>query len=196
MGPRPWSGRVFIGMSLDGYIARPDGSIDWLTDAAERPHIAATTAHPALVWETFFPNVDTVVMGRSTYETVSKFPQWPFANKNVIVLSSHPRTDPRVRSARTLDEAGMLLAEAGAKDVYIDGGRTIQSFLAAGLIDEITVSIAPVLLGRGRRLFGDLPADILLTLQGHHATAADGLVRATYAVAVRSRRDSNARHPL
>ena len=73
----------------------------------------------------------------------------------------------------------------GATRVYIDGGRTVQAFLAAGLVDEITVSIAPVLLGRGYRLFGDLDRDVLLTLRGHHSTLDYGLMRVTYDVQAR-----------
>lgn len=84
--------------------------------------------------------------------------------------------------ARTVEAARDLLDARQAERVYVDGGRTIQAFLAAGLIDEITVSIAPVLLGHGIRLFGDLDRDVLLTLRGHHSTAEDGLVRVTYDV--------------
>ena len=82
-------------------------------------------------------------------------------------------------------EARGVLANLGAERVYVDGGRTIQSFLSAGLIDEITVSIAPVLIGGGSRLFGDLDRDVLLTLRGHHSTSGDGLLRATYDVVPR-----------
>jgi dihydrofolate reductase len=180
--PRTWTGCVFIGMSLDGFIARPDGDLDWLTDPAVRPHTAASTAHPALEWETFFPTVDTLVMGRSTYETVLGFEEWPFEGKRVIVLSTTLEADDRVAVARTVDEAHELLDAETAARVYIDGGRTIQSFLAAGLVDELTVSIAPVLIGRGARLFGELTEDVHLTLRGHHSSEGDGLVRVTYDV--------------
>ncbi|MCP1415484.1 dihydrofolate reductase family protein [Paenarthrobacter sp. A20] len=92
-----------------------------------------------------------------------------------------PRND-KTPVVRSVHEAHQLLEAERAARVYVDGGRTIQAFLAAGLIDEITVSIAPVLLGRGRRLFGDLDNDVLLTLRGHHSTHDDGLLRATYDV--------------
>ncbi|HEY8722087.1 dihydrofolate reductase family protein [Pengzhenrongella sp.] len=183
---RHWQGCVFIGVSLDGFIARPDGNLDWLTAPTVRQHIAPETTAPALVWETFFPTVDPLVMGRSTYETVLGFDEWPFDDKTVIVLSTTLRTeDPRVTVASSLDEAQRLLAMHDAQRVYIDGGRTIQSFLSAGLVDELTVSIAPVLIGSGSRLFGDLDHDVLLTLRGTHATGDDGMVRITYAVATR-----------
>lgn len=70
---RTWRGCVFIGTSLDGYIAKPDGDLSWLTAPEPREHAADEGDHPALVWETFFPTVDTLVMGRTTYDTVSGF---------------------------------------------------------------------------------------------------------------------------
>lgn len=182
---RTWRGCVFIGTSLDGYIAKPDGDLSWLTAPEPRDHAADEGGHPALVWETFFPTVDTLVMGRTTYDTVSGFEEWPFEGKTVIVLSTTLDASDRAQVVRSVDEASDFLARVGAERVYVDGGRTIQSFLSAGLVDEITVSMAPVLLGRGSRLFGDLDRDVLLTLRGHHSTAGDGLVRATYDVARR-----------
>jgi dihydrofolate reductase len=182
---RTWHGCVFIGTSLDGYIAGPDGDLAWLTDPSPRPHTTDSTAHPALVWETFFPTVDTLVMGRSTYETVLGFDSWPFEGKRVIVLSTTIPSNNQVHVVRSVSEAQQMLDAEGAARVYVDGGRTIQAFLAEGLIDEITVSIAPVILGRGRRLFGDLDQDMLLTLRGHHSTHDGGLLRATYDVHTR-----------
>ncbi|MBB2923391.1 dihydrofolate reductase family protein [Cellulomonas cellasea] len=180
---RAWTGCVFIGVSLDGYIAKPDGDLAWLTDPAPRDHVVGTADRPALVWETFYPGVDVLVMGRATYETAVGFDAWPYAGKDVVVLSTTlPDDDDRVRVARSLEEVRALLAGLGATRVYVDGGRTVQSFLSAGLVDELTVAIAPVLLGRGARLFGELDHDVLLTLRGSHATADDGLVRITYAV--------------
>lgn len=182
---RSWTGCVFIGTSLDGFIARPDGDLNWLTDPAVRPHTAETTAHPALTWETFFPTIDTLVMGRATYETVLGFNDWPFDGTRVIVLSTTIEEDDRIEIARSVDEAVLLLESGSTVRVYVDGGRAIQAFLRAGLIDELTVSIAPVLLGQGRRLFGDLTSDVLLTLRGHHSSEGDGLLRATYDVHTR-----------
>lgn len=124
-------------------------------------------------------------MGRSTYDTVSGLEDWPFEGKNVFVLSRTLDASDHAQVVRSVDEASSMLTATGAENVYIDGGRTIQSFLSAGLVDEITVSIAPVLLGRGSRLFGDLDGDVLLTLRGHHSTHDDGLVRVTYDVARR-----------
>ena len=182
---RSWRGCVFIGTSLDGYIAKPDGDLTWLTAPRPREHTTDEGTHPALVWETFYPTVDTLVMGRTTYDTVSGFDQWPFEGKDVIVLSTTLEASEHTQVAQTVDEASAMLTAQGAARVYVDGGRTIQSFLSAGLVDEITVSIAPVLLGRGSRLFGELDRDVLLTLRGHHSTDGDGLVRVTYDISPR-----------
>jgi dihydrofolate reductase len=180
---RAWRGCVFIGVSLDGYIARADGDLSWLTDPTLRPHRAGPSDPPATVWETFFADIDTIVMGRTTYETVLGFGEWPFAGKRVIVLTTTlPEEDARVTVARSVDCVCAVLGSTRARRVYVDGGRTIRSFLSEGLIDEITVSIAPVLIGSGVRLFGELDQDVLLTLRGTHATAEDGLVRITYDV--------------
>jgi dihydrofolate reductase len=174
---------VFIGTSADGKIAREDGTLEWLTNPPTRHHdVAAPNDRPALVWETFFPTIDAIVMGRGTYDSVLGFGEWPFEGRHVIVLTTRSDIeDPRVRVVGSIDAARTLLDELEVRDVYIDGGRTIQSFLRAGLIDELTISIAPIILGSGRSLFGDLDADVLLTVRGSHATN-DGLVRTTYHV--------------
>lgn len=87
---RSWRGRAFIAMSLDGYIARTNGGLDWLQADSARDHQGDVTHYPAEVWGTFFPSIDTILMGRKTYETVARFDEWPFADKNVIVLSARP----------------------------------------------------------------------------------------------------------
>lgn len=183
MTARTWRGRVFIGVSLDGKIARDDGTLDWLTDLPDRQHdVDGLPGHPALVWETFYATVDAIVMGRATYDSVLGFGEWPFAGRHVIVLTTRDDlADPRVRTAASIADATSLLDELGAREVYLDGGRTIQSFLRAGFVDELTVSVAPIVLGAGRPLFGDLDADVQLAVRGSHATA-DGLVRTTYEV--------------
>src|SRR5690606_21680203 len=96
------------------------------------------------------------------YEVVLSFGAWPYEGKRVLVLSTtlDADADERVTVVRDLGEARRLLADSGAKGVYIDGGRVIQSCLAAGLVDELTISQVPVLIGDGTRLFGSLPHDI------------------------------------
>jgi dihydrofolate reductase len=152
---------VFIATSLDGYIARPDGSIDWLTERGER---AGDTGY-----DEFMASIDTVVVGRNTYERVLTFDSWPYDGKQVEVLSTTlaQDADERVIVHRTLDGLVETLNDRGARRVYADGGAVIQTFLRAGLLNELTITTAPVLLGAGIRLFGDLDADISLT---HNAT--------------------------
>lgn len=183
MTSRTWRGRVFIGTSADGKIARENGDIEWLTDLPSRHHDVAGEHGPAaLVWETFFAGIDAIVMGRATYDSVLGFGEWPFDGRHVIVLTTRSDiSDPRVRTASSIDDATRQLNALEAREVYVDGGRTIQSFLRAGLIDELTLSVAPIILGGGRSLFGELDADVHLRIRGSHATA-DGLVRTTYDV--------------
>ncbi|MFC7431824.1 MULTISPECIES: dihydrofolate reductase family protein [unclassified Agrococcus] len=183
MTSRTWRGRVFIGTSADGKIAREDGTLAWLTDLPARDHrVDAPSAHPALVWETFFDTIDAIVMGRATYDSVLGFGEWPFGGRHVIVLTTRGDVDDaRVRTAASIDDATRLLDALGAREAYVDGGRTIQSFLRADLVDELTISVAPIVLGSGRSLFGELDADVQLVVRGSHATD-DGLVRTTYDV--------------
>jgi dihydrofolate reductase len=152
---------AFIATSLDGYIARPDGSIDWLTGRGEQ---AGDTGY-----DEFMSSIDTVVLGRKTYELVLTFDFWPYEGKQVEVLSTTlaPDADERVIVHRTLDALVETLDDRGAHRVYTDGGTTIQTFLRAGLLNELTITVAPVLIGSGIRLFGDLEADLPLT---HNAT--------------------------
>lgn len=177
-----WIGRVFIGLSLDGFIAREDGDINWLTDPEPRQHTLVSSSARAETWSSFFPTIDHIVMGRGTYEKIVTFGEWPYTGKTVIVLSrTLTNHDERVSIARTVDEACRALGQGNAKQVYVDGGRTIQAFLREGLINELTLSHAPILLGTGLPLFGTLDAEVRLTLLASHASE-DGMVHATYRV--------------
>jgi dihydrofolate reductase len=180
---RDWTGRVFIGASLDGFIARPDGDIDWLTEPAPGPrHTSVTSSTQTAGWDTFFPSVDHLVMGRGTYEKVLAFSEWPYGGKGVIVLSTSLNSDDdRVTIVRSVDDAVRQLAESQAGQVYVDGGKVIQTFLRENLIDEITIGWAPVLIGRGLPLFGFLDRDIQLSLVASNASDG-GMVHATYVV--------------
>lgn len=180
---RDWIGRVFIAASLDGFIARPDGDIDWLTDPTPGPrHARVTSSTEVAGWESFLPSVDHLVMGRGTYEKVLTFDGWPYDDQRVIVMSTTLDTDDeRITIVRTLDAALCDLTAAGAGQVYVDGGKVIQSFLRADLIDEITIGWAPVLIGAGLPLFGFLNADIQLSLVASNASVG-GMVHATYVI--------------
>jgi dihydrofolate reductase len=181
---RTWRGRVFIGVSLDGYIARPDSDIDWLTDPPSHiDHERVVSDRPALDWGAFIADIDHLVMGRGTYEKVLTFDPWPYADLQVVVLSTtlSSTADERITIARSVEEATKLLSENQARGVYVDGGKVIQAFLTSGLIDEITIGIAPVLIGNGIPLFGELPGDIRLRLRAAH-TSERGMTHATYDV--------------
>src|SRR5215831_7241545 len=162
-------------MSLDGYIARPDGAFDFLPDDPE-PH----------GYEEFFASVDALLMGRKTYETALGFGGWPYGKKPVFVLSSRPL--PPVPAGAVIEhvsgtpqEVMAQLAARGIGHVYVDGGQTVQQFLRAGLIDRITVTRVPVLIGAGIPIFGALDGDVRLQ---HVATRhyPSGLVQSEYAV--------------
>lgn len=169
---------VFVGTSLDGFIARFDGTLDFLDDPvrAAEPH----------GYEEFFATVDALLIGRKTYETVLGFERWPYGAKPVFVLASGPIASPPAGAAvehLSGEPADILkdLAGRGLRHVYVDGGNTIQRFLAAGLINRLIVTRVPVLIGDGIPLFGQLPRDVPLR---HVATRvfASGLVQSEYAV--------------
>ncbi|MGB3829491.1 MAG: dihydrofolate reductase family protein [Ornithinimicrobium sp.] len=166
MTSHSWQGRVFIATSLDGYIARRDGDLDWLTDPP--PDLNHAAAHdgpaPPPGYEEFMAGIDHLVMGRGTYEKILTFDHWPYAGTHVIVLGSTVRrgADDRVSVAHSVPEVIELLEGRGARQVYVDGGQVIQEFLRRGLIDDVVITTAPVLLGDGIALFGALGADVQL----------------------------------
>lgn len=173
---------IFVAASLDGFIARLDGSIDWL-DAAN----ATLPKGEDCGYEAFMASVDTVVMGRLTFEQVLTFDKWPYDGRKVIVLSRRALKIPSLLGpgvAHSREAPAELIARLrgdGATHVYVDGGITIRRFMAAGLIDRVTITTIPILLGNGRPLFGPLPADRQLTLlnsQGY----PNGFVQSTYRI--------------
>jgi dihydrofolate reductase len=168
---------VFVGTSLDGFIARPDGAFDFLPTDGGEPH----------GYEEFMATVDALVMGRKTYETVLGFHAWPYGDRPVIVLSSRPLAPapPGASVERMSGNPADIVAQLAARGIghiYVDGGMTIQRFLAAGLIQRVIITRVPVLIGVGISLFGALPHDVILT---HVATRefASGLVQSEYLVA-------------
>ena len=168
---------VFIGTSVDGFIARLNGDLDFLPEGDGEPH----------GYDEFIATVDALVIGRNTFETVLAFPQWPYGDRRVVVLSSRPVDFSNVRGGRVEQMAGTpaeivaKLAASGVQHAYIDGGITIQRFLRAGLIQRLTITRVPVLIGEGIPLFGSLPGDVRLT---HVATQhyTSGLVKSEYDV--------------
>jgi dihydrofolate reductase len=168
---------VFIATSIDGFIAREDGGLDWLPANGGEPH----------GYDEFMATVDALVIGRKTFETVMTYDTWPYEKKPVIVLSNRLRKvkvpDGAVCEVMTGSPSDVVarLAKRGVRHIYVDGGMTIRGFLEAGLIQHLTITRVPILLGRGIPLFGTLPHDIRLE---HVATQAypSGLVKSEYRV--------------
>jgi dihydrofolate reductase len=166
---------VFVGASVDGFIARPNGDLDWLPAGGGEPH----------GYDEFIAGVDAIVIGRKTFETVLSFEAWPYGDKRVVVLSSRPVDLSAVREGVVEQMAGppagivSQLAATGAHHLYVDGGITIQGFLRAGLIQRLIITRVPVLIGDGVPLFGALPRDVRLR---HVATRQypSGLVQSEY----------------
>jgi dihydrofolate reductase len=168
---------VFVGTSVDGFIARLDGALDFLPPGGGEPH----------GYDEFMASVDALVIGRKTFETVLAFPEWPYGRKRVVVLSGHSIDFSTVRGGIVEQMAGSpaeivsKLTVSGAHHLYVDGGITIQRFLRAGLIQRLIITRVPVLIGEGIPLFSTLPHDIRLR---HISTKhyPSGLVQTEYQV--------------
>lgn len=173
---------VFVAASLDGFIARSDGDLDWLDEAN-----ALVPLEEDCGFANFLGSVDAIVMGRSTFEKVLTFGYWPYGDRPVFVLTRNG-VDPDADIPSTVRFAEMnprdlidYLAGNGHRHVYVDGGKTIGSFLATGAIDRLTVTLIPILLGSGLPLFGPLPADVRLKLEDSRVFDF-GFVQLTYRV--------------
>ncbi|MGQ1795591.1 dihydrofolate reductase family protein [Kocuria oceani] len=181
-GRSGWAGHVYIGMSVDGYIARPDGDLAWLES---RGAAAAEAGAGDLGYEAFLAGIDAVVLGRVTYEQVLGFGDWPYGVRPVVVLGSGgpgPGTAPPVQWAPSVPRAVELLDAVGARHVYVDGGATIRSFLDAGRIDDLVLTRVPVLLREGISPFAGAGTDVPLELVDVRSFPG-GLVQETYRVA-------------
>ena len=168
---------MFVGVSVDGFIARPDGGLDFLPEGGGEPH----------GYDEFVASVDAIVIGRNTFEKVLTFEPWPYGRKRVVVLSRRPLDLSAARGGVVEQRAGTPaeivaeLAATGAHHLYVDGGITIQGFLRAGLVQRLVITRVPVLIGEGIPLFGSLPRDIRL----RHVTTRhvpSGLVQSEYQV--------------
>lgn len=156
---------VFIATSLDGYIADKNGGLDWFQSIPNPDH-------DDMGYAEFTSEIDALVMGRVTFETVVGFDMpWPY-NKPVFVLSDQLKEIPESHSGKaflvrgTLPEILNQIYEKGYERLYIDGGTTIRNFLKADLIDEMILTTIPILLGGGASLFADLPTTMNFELVG------------------------------
>ena len=177
---------IFVGVSLDGFIARPNGDLDWLMgegggDSAEYGY------------NEFIAGIDAIVMGRKTFEKVLTFDKWYYGNKRVVVLSHQPlnlsvaqaRGGVIEQMAGSPAEIVVKLGASGARRLYVDGGITIQEFLRAGVIHRLVISRLPVLIGEGIPLFGSLSHDIRL-IHVTTRTFPGGMVQSEYHVGAKT----------
>lgn len=153
------TGHVFMAMSLDGFVAREDHALDWLMKQPGDDEDHGYDAHIA--------RMDGIVMGTGSFRTVLGFGDWPYTLPVVVMSRSLREADipevlkDKVRLSDKAPKALMAeLAAEGWQRAYVDGGAVVRSFLAAGLVEDMTVTIVPILLGRGIRLFGELPGDV------------------------------------
>lgn len=171
---------AFVGISLDGFLARPNDDIEWLTRSGDPGEFG---------YNELIAGIDAIVMGRRTFEKVLPFDKWYYGDKRVVVLS-HGTVDLEAARAKgaiveamagTPAEIVSKLAGTGARNLYVDGGLTIQQFLRAGLIDRLILSRLPVLIGQGIPLFGPLDRDVHLR---HVSTRTypQGVVQTEYQV--------------
>ena len=168
---------VFVGTSVDGFIARHNGALDFLPPGGGEPHGYAE----------FMDTVDALVIGRKTFESVLDFDTWPYGKKPVFVLSTRSLAPVPVGAVveRMSGDAAVILSQLearGIEHIYVDGGITIQGFLRAGLIQRLIITRVPVLIGDGVPLFGKLPKDLKLrhVVTRHYQS---GLVQSEYEVA-------------
>lgn len=177
--------RVYIACSLDGFIAGPDDELAWLTEPRDpsRPLAAGTwgdAAPTALSYDDFIADVGAMLMGRGTFDVVKDFDTWYYGDLPVLVATSRPLGEAPATVSAVQGEPRELvqdaLERAGGKDVYVDGGNLIRQCLDAGLIDDLTVTINPTILGAGVPLFAGTEHAHELTVTDV-AKYTDGLVQ-------------------
>ncbi len=173
---------IYVATSLDGYIARPDGELDWLSKAETGEDCG---------FSAFMKTVDCMIMGRNTYDKVVAMGQWPYGKTQVLVLTNRPMDIPENLAAYVRPYSGdpkemvSMLAEKDFEHAYIDGGNVIEQFLKARLVDEMTITTIPVLIGSGIPLFGSSPLkeDIDWTLLSSRAYRG-GIVQSRYRIGI------------
>lgn len=158
---------VYVAASLDGFIARSDGSLDWLMDA--------DSGDGEYGFEEFLASVDALVMGRKTFDFVLEVGEWPYGDKPVFVLTHRRLELPGGLPGRVEPVSGephevaSVLDRRDIERAYVDGGEVIRSFLRAGLVQRLIITTLPVLLGTGIPLFGVVDGDVRLRFVRHEA---------------------------
>lgn len=180
--------RVYIAMSLDGFIAGPDHDLSWLDGADPDAPSDVPPAHidpDALSYEDFMSTVGALLMGRSTYDVVRGFDvPWPYGETPVLVATTRP-LDPDAPStvravAGTISDIVAEAKEAAnGQDVYLDGGTLIRAAAEERLIDDMTITVAPVAIGAGHPLFAGLTQHYTVDFGGHHSFMGMVQLRAT-----------------
>jgi dihydrofolate reductase len=169
---------VFIANSLDGFIAEENGGIEWLSNLS-------SLEESDFGFKSFYDSIDAILMGRNTFQTIQSFTDYPYPNKKLYVLSTTlKKEDLNPKYSQELIEGNPseikeLIQKKGHENIYLDGGITIQNFLKEGLVDTLIVSIVPILLGKGIKLFGEISKTIPLK---HIETRvfSNGLVQNSY----------------
>lgn len=166
--------RVFIASSLDGFIAGGGDDLSWLPEPDPGGEDYGFGA--------FMAETAAMVMGRNTFDVVAGFPEWPYGDTPVFVATSRPLDPPRPTVGAVSGTPARMLEQVRASapgSVYVDGGVLIRAFLDAGLVDEITVTVIPVILGAGIPLFAGTAERRALTLVDSRSYPS-GLVQLRY----------------
>jgi len=167
----------YVASSLDGYIAKEDGDVSWL----EELDISMEDAG----YDEFYSTVDALVMGRKTYEMVVSFGQWPYGEKPVWVCSSNkisPVEGINLQAGSTPEDVHKAANEMNIKHLWlVGGGRLASSFLENNLLTNISLSLMPIILGNGIKLFGDLPSPIKIKKENHKPHES-GMVQLDYTI--------------
>jgi dihydrofolate reductase len=165
--------RVYIACSLDGFIAGVDDDLSWLPGSDGQGSVSESRDEGALGFEDFMAEVGALLMGRRTYDVVCGFGgDWPYGERPVLVATHRP-LEPKTPMVRPVEGdiahlAQLALEAAGGEDVYLDGGALVREALDADLVDELVVTIAPVVLGKGQPLFAGVSRRQTLDIVGHH----------------------------
>ncbi len=160
--PRTWEGRAFLATSLDGYVARRNHDLAWLTDPPPSAgHVEPQPSDAVPSYDVHLAGVDLVLLGRGTYEVVRRFDEWPYPDHQVLVLShTLNHGDDRITVVRSTSEAVRTLTDRDSQAVYVDGAGVVSDWLARGLIDDLVLTRAPVVLSDGIALFGPVRDDL------------------------------------